>query len=496
MSDMLIHPEQRRQRLPDWRRRLTHIGTGPIRWTHYLTVIFVLLGSLYLGYLAGFYGSVASRPVLLFLVGVASLFILKYPFLGVVIVMATLPIVELIPRIPVFDTLASVVGGVTLLSYLLRTLVTREGEQRYRVHSSLIFAGMFILWVFATHPAAALLGVDRNWLLTFIQLAVVAWLASHLIVKPHEHHIMMVVFVVALVISSIDLLQEASRGTIINQFRPDGLVGSTNDAARHLVSGFLILIYFYQVFRVRYLRGILLGGSILFLVSLLYTLSRSGLALLVLAIGLIIIKGLVQRSASAGRLRQSIVALVLVVVTMLYIPPELFQQLEKRILPVVTPGQEFFDLRGVLWQIGLDVWVDNPIAGTGVGTFNEIAPQYAAARLHFNLPALNSHNAYISLLAETGTVGFLIYSAMLIFGIVALWRATRDPDPREAEIAWTWFMILVMLCVGGITKQETYDKNVWIVIGIAAGYGIRQASKKLPSPDRNLIMVPDEGQSR
>jgi O-antigen ligase len=464
-----VQPEiLKQQDRPDWQWRLLRLGTGPIRWIHWAGILFVVAGSFYLGYLAGFYGSVASRPVMFTLFALAALFVFKYPFLGVVALIASLPLNELVPEVPLIGTTFTLIGGLTLLSYLLQKLFDRDDRRLFRTHPSLIFGALFCIWVLVTNPSAAVLTTaERVWIFTFVQLLALAWLSSQLLQKPGHHQILMLVYIAALTISAFDAISEGVSGQILNEVRPDGFFGSSNDAAREFAIGVVIILYLVEISRNRYINLALFGAMGVLVVAEIYTLSRTGLVLLFLGLGLVLLKWLISRQASVKRQRQLIAALVLSLTPLYFIPDDVFAQIQMRILPSVRADYDSLGIRGTLWQVGTEIWLDNPITGIGVGNYPLVAPEYAATRLRVNLEALNAHNVYIQLLAETGTIGFLLYVGVLVLTVRELWRALRDPNPQVASLAWTWFIVVIMILVGALTKQETYDKMLWMVVGIS-----------------------------
>lgn len=47
--------------------------------------------------------------------------VIRQPYLGVVFTLASLPIIDLLPEIPLFSSVVPLIGGVTLVIFLLTT---------------------------------------------------------------------------------------------------------------------------------------------------------------------------------------------------------------------------------------------------------------------------------------------------------------------------------------------------------------------------------------
>ena len=82
--------------------------------------------------------------------------------------------------------------------------------------------------------------------------------------------------------------------------------------------------------------------------------------------------------------------------------------------------------------------------------------------------ALGPHNMYIAVLSETGMIGFAFFLAMFIACLRSLSQVTHLATPQVKELALAWMVILVLILMAGVTKQDQYDKLTWMVIGVSA----------------------------
>jgi len=83
-----------------------------------------------------------------------------------------------------------------------------------------------------------------------------------------------------------------------------------------------------------------------------------------------------------------------------------------------------------IWHTGVDMFLAHPVNGVGVRGFRYAYPQYAAANDHFVVTteacgvgegACHAHQLVLEVLAETGTLGLLLWLA----AVALAWRAWR-----------------------------------------------------------------------
>src|SRR5690606_38643968 len=108
---------------------------------------------------------------------------------------------------------------------------------------------------------------------------------------------------------------------------------------------------------------------------------------------------------------------------------------------------------------------DKPITGVGINQFINNVRAYSDP-LSSKVVIAGAHSIYFSVIAETGVIGFALFMGMLICAIYYALRAAWSlKNQDEALLAYTWFTVLVIILVGGITKQDQYDKLLWFTLG-------------------------------
>ncbi len=137
--------------------------------------------------------------------------------------------------------------------------------------------------------------------------------------------------------------------------------------------------------------------------------------------------------------------------------------------------------RVVYWISGWRVFNDYPLFGVGLGNsgsffldkmpylgWTSIEVRYLLSGAPF-LPNIKS--LWVRLLAETGLVGFSIFSAWL----VTLWRSTfrtlRSSLPWHRVMAFVCQLMLVALIAEGFSIDSFALPYLWLVAGLAAAAG-------------------------
>lgn len=101
----------------------------------------------------------------------------------------------------------------------------------------------------------------------------------------------------------------------------------------------------------------------------------------------------------------------------------------------ITPDNFAVVERMAHWQAGWRMFVDHPTTGIGAGNFNVKYPDYYV-RETFRFSQGHAHNFYVHMLAENGIVGLAIYLTLILsFGFVALRVALSSTDRLSGSLA-------------------------------------------------------------
>lgn len=135
-------------------------------------------------------------------------------------------------------------------------------------------------------------------------------------------------------------------------------------------------------------------------------------------------------------------------------------------------GYATADIRFELWRAANRIWHEHPVFGTGPGSFGELylLPKYADRQLllfsaQYSLgKSIDAHSAFFTRIAETGTVGEIIYFALAIF---LLYRAKRLCAGNKCVPLTVAFMLFVTISFfADLISDPLGMKLYWITSGI------------------------------
>jgi len=181
------------------------------------------------------------------------------------------------------------------------------------------------------------------------------------------------------------------------------------------------------------------------------TASRSS----ILALGPSLLFALLLLPRLSVRVRTAVV--VLSTAALLAIVPLVPESSVERFLrtkDVVTVGG--LNGRLEIWREGLDIFAQHPVAGVGTGGFRRANVDIGKA----------GHNLAISLLAEVGLVGFVLFAAAFLWIL-------RDALVQPPVWRSLWLTLLMIWGLGALTHNWEARKQTWLLlILVTVGAGL------------------------
>jgi len=130
----------------------------------------------------------------------------------------------------------------------------------------------------------------------------------------------------------------------------------------------------------------------------------------------------------------------------------------------------YFGGRGPVWLAGLEVAREHPLVGVGAGGYPEAVEPTIGQEMV-------AHNVLLSILVEDGTVGFLLFVAML----VALLTPLRHLPALHRRLS---IVLLLTLAVGTMALSWDHRKQFWFVLGMVAVQVAEPTARSTLSPTR------------
>jgi len=388
--------------------------------------------------------------------------VLRQPYLGIVFTIASLPVFSLLPSIPYVSSIYTLLGVITLIAFLFQRMrETAKPLIRFRnVH---ILGLLFIVWIYISNPQAAWFGVTRNWVFTYLQLWVLIWLTSELMDTQDKHIVLMWAFSIGSIASAILAVSDGRIGVnIATSLRSSGFAGGQNEAARNFIVSMLFLGYLRTIVMKRFLRFLLTVGMGLTFIGVFFTLSRTGILLLFVAIGLMLLL-----LPNIKKQSKYFAVFTFFAFALLFFAGNVIDVI-KTILPSILQGTDTIGLRYRLWQSGWQMWLDNPLLGVGIGMYPIKLYYYSQGSIpyHYISYGIVAHNMYIQILAETGIVGFSFFALLLVQSIKNIWVVKKEGDDNNLLFYNVWIIVSLVMMLGGITKSDHFDKLIWMTMGV------------------------------
>lgn len=119
--------------------------------------------------------------------------------------------------------------------------------------------------------------------------------------------------------------------------------------------------------------------------------------------------------------------------------------------------------RGNIWRGYIDIFLDKPLFGIGLGYHPIAFLKYTDIFPPAFWP-LHAHNVPITILAETGLVGVALIGALVIFGVIKMIQAIRSQTGDDRHLS-----IGLLAGLGAIAVQAIFeDFLVWPIVVIPA----------------------------
>lgn len=153
---------------------------------------------------------------------------------------------------------------------------------------------------------------------------------------------------------------------------------------------------------------------------------------------------------------------------MFFAPPEMVQRISGSVADVLE-GDSLSGRRDI-WADSLETFAEHPIAGVGLDSHRASSAYDKEA-----------HNTILSILVESGLVGFLA------FGYIAIALLTRLLQ-LDGWAAWYWRTQIGVLALGSLSLSLEDSKPIWILSTLAVVSAAAMRAKLAePLPERSML---------
>jgi O-antigen ligase len=433
--------------------------------------VLVLLLAAGAGLLAAGYGLVAvAAPILV----AGGVLLLVHPFLGLLLIVATMPL-ESALMVGGRSAPALIAVGV-FPAWGLQKLLRRESPGPL-VSPGLIqvalllfaFACLSLLW--AEYPTQM-----RRPLILFFQLILFSVLVFDLASSWDRIALVAKYLVLAGTIAALLTLEQS----IIGEARRagGGVAGGINRTASTFV---IILPFAFYLFRSNerpLWRFLGLGYIGLSAGAVAVTLSRMNFLIFP---AVVLIHLVLMASSTEGR-RRVVLLGAAAALAMALIPAETVRARAETIAPYIsgTVGLvetgEMYSPRGYRLQVGLAMFKDHPIGGVGFQNYRHQFMNYQwqvpgyVPKGGVQLTTTSPHSSHLGFLTELGVVGFALWLALLAIAFRYVWNTWRNRGKLAMDHVFLVEAVGVAVAlqfVYGFYGEGRTDKIFWLVLGLA-----------------------------
>lgn len=114
---------------------------------------------------------------------------------------------------------------------------------------------------------------------------------------------------------------------------------------------------------------------------------------------------------------------------------------------------------------GWDLWLQHPVLGNGLGA-------YVQGRIEAGQQFLVIHSVPVWLLAETGLLGLLVLTVVLILFVKTAFEAMARPQ----TLAWGLGLLIILACMtaSGLVHDFFFQRPFWFLLGLFIAAAVRQ----------------------
>ena len=346
-------------------------------------------------------------------------------------------------------TISRGIGAVTLVLAFLSLLV----ERRFRSLGAFqVLACVFVLWGMLTFYWSIDIEDSKGALITLISLFIFIWLIWELGQTEERLDQLIKAYVLGSYVSASGILYSFMQNSQAGYMRFSATGFNANDLGLTLALG--VPMAWYLALKGK--DGLLVWVYRLYLFAAFFAiiLTASRTSFIAMLAGMLFIILTVKRT-SIWLNSLMWVSAALVGGWLLEKVPEYSLYRLSTTVSNFTAGD--LGERVNIWRHGLNIFSDNPLLGTGIGTFNKGFEQYAGF-------VKSSHNVFLSILVEQGLVGLLIFSSILALMLFFIIKMPYLQCTLCAVLLFAWFL-------GGMTLGWDLRKPTWLLLGLIAGHG-------------------------
>lgn len=358
--------------------------------------------------------------------------------------------------LPAIGSIGRMTGALAMGAGFVAILA--EGKLRLptAAHVALV---MVVFWSALTYRWSVAPGATEERIFTYLQLLLIVALLWQLCLDEADAVALMAAYVLGTMVPAIDTFRRylTAQETFYQRYATVGF--DPNDMALTLALSIPMSLYLAAHGKPA-LAWCCRVQLLLVVATIFLTASRSGTLAMAAAFTYSLV--LWRRAPGKQRMLAAVAAGVMACVMVAAVPASSWRRL-------ATLGSEVkegtLNSRTVLWGAGVRAWGDVPLQGVGAGAYPD-AISSVVGRPQTWTPV--AHNTFLSVLVETGFIGFTIFAGFLA---LLVWTAWRMPVASR----WMWLACLLAWGIGVSALTWENRKPTWVIFGLLLAHSAARA---------------------
>jgi len=393
----------------------------------------------------------------------------------------------LIAKLPVGNIISKLLGIIFISHYIIFQVIWNNKKIYINREIKLILIWIIFCFISGFVANDHDLFIDK--MLTILQLTAFFIIGYSLLFKNKIkiEYIFITLLVSVIIILILGIFQQ-EKSSFITSNRISSTTGNPNTLAIYGSFAFIFSIYLFSISKKKIIRLILICSQFIILLGVLKTESRKGIILIPISLLLYFLLINFSKIIRSKKKIKSVTILILkliILISLLLIAfqyfknSEYFHRFEKMSNYLKMRGKSFRTNiikvsdyssyeRQKFIKYGLEMWLDNPLFGTGLDNFRiNIQKYWSVSERKY------SHNNYIELLSTVGIFWFMAYYSIylsLFLKIALIKKTKKGKNDKVNRIANLFIVILTSFMILEIAMVSYYSKFFWLMLLIISAY--------------------------
>jgi O-antigen ligase len=356
----------------------------------------------------------------------------------------------------------------------------------------LFAAAMLVSGVASYLPGKTFDSAERMLRIFAFYFAVKNLLSSFRVIRG----VMWVITLTGTLASAIGINEYLQRNAVLNfDVRARGVLMDPNDYAALALFVIWISVYLFEITRNWILKWFIVGCTLVSIAGLLLSASRGGLFAAALTLLVFIWRHPRRQTLLVTLAAACVIALPFVPQSVLTRVTSLFGDSTD---PYASVAEYSTDRRLSYVVFGAESLTENPILGSGYGTFSQLYPYSDFAQ--YDNPIVDreryriAHNAYLEIAFGTGVVGLTLF-LLILFISVKDFNTVLRWSPRGSLLwgaAGGFQLGLISLMISMVFLSIEHFNYIWICVAVASAlaYQVRWQKRNLELASGRPDVVP------